>query len=104
MQDKNGILAPKYAKDQGETRNTIRKLVKSYWGEDYLLTDKQIDYIAEDVFYLAEWAYITTYLAENFEIEDIIQFDYEDGKGLFSKKQYDAVMNGKFPREWHGIC
>lgn len=94
--DNRGMLSVELAKKHGETRNTIRQQVKDAWGEDYMLTDEQIDYLTEDVFYLADWACIATYLAENFEIEDIIEFN----SGVFTQFQKDAVANEMTPKEY----
>lgn len=84
----------------GETRQSIIDQVREAFGDDYLMTDKQIDYYAEDVFELADWAYIATYLAENFDIEDTIEFDHIKGTGEFSDFQYEAVMAGMTPKEY----
>lgn len=94
--DNRGMLSVELAKKHGETRNTIRQQVKDAWGEDYMLTDEQIDYLTEDVFYLADWACIATYLAENFEIEGIIEFN----SGVFTQFQKDAVANEMTPKEY----
>lgn len=94
--DNRGMLSVELAKEHGETRNTIRQQVKDAWGEDYMLTDEQIDYLAEDVFQLADWACIDTYLAENFEIEDVIEFN----SGVFTQFQKDAVTNEMTPKEY----
>jgi len=94
--DNRGMLPVELAKKYGETRNTIRQQVKDAWGEDYMLTDEQIDYLAKDVFHLADWACIDTYLAENFEIEDIIEFN----SGVFTQFQKDAVANEMTPKEY----
>jgi hypothetical protein len=94
--DNRGMLSVELAKKHGETRNTIRQQVKDAWGEDYMLTDEQIDYLTEDVFHLADWACIDTYLAENFEIEDVIEFN----SGVFTQFQKDAVANEMTPKEY----
>lgn len=96
--DNRGMLSVELAKKHGETRNTIRQQVKDAWGEDYMLTDEQIDYIAEDVFFLADWACIETYLAENFEIDDLIYYS-KPGK-IFSKFQIEAIENDMTPKEY----
>lgn len=96
--DNRGMLSVELAKKHGETRNTIRQQVKDAWGEDYMLTDEQIDYLAEDVFQLADWACIDTYLAENFEIDDLIYYS-KPGK-IFSKFQIEAIENGMTPKEY----
>lgn len=98
VEDEHGIMSVELAKTLGETRNTIRQQIKDDWGEDYMLTDEQIDYLAEDVFHLADWACIATYLAENFEIDDLIYFS-EPGK-IFSKFQIEAIENDMTPKEY----
>lgn len=84
----------------GETRQSIIDQVREAFGDDYLLTDEQVEYFAEDVFELADWAYIATYLAENFNLDDCIEFDHIKGTGMFTDKQYEAVMAGMYPREY----
>ena len=84
----------------GETRQTIIDQVREAFGDDYLMTDEQVAYFAEDVFGLADWAYICTYLAENFDIDDCIQYDYEHDGGKFTYHQYEAVMNDMTPKEF----
>ena len=84
----------------GETRQTIIDLVRADFAEDYLLTDAQIEYFAEDVFELADWACIATYLAENFELDDCIEYDGIRDGGMFSLLQYYAVMEGMTPKEY----
>ena len=84
----------------GETRQTIIDQVMDAFGDDYLLTPKQAAYFAEDVLELAEWAYICTYLAENYDIDDCIEFDHIKGTGVYSELQYEAVMAGKYPKEY----
>ena len=41
----------------GETRQTIIDQVREAFGDDYLMTDEQVEYFAEDVFELADWAF-----------------------------------------------
>ena len=87
----------------GETRKSIIDQVRYAFGKQYLLTDEQVEYFASDVFQLADWACIATYLAENFEIDDLIQFDHDynpEGRRLFSQFQYEAVMNDMYPSEY----
>lgn len=84
----------------GETRKTIIDQVREAFGYDYLLTEEQVEWFAWDVFGLADWACIGTYLAENFDIEDSIEFDHDKGTGLYTQLQYDAVMAGKYPRDY----
>lgn len=83
----------------GETRQTIIDHVREAFGDDYLLTDAQAEYFAEDVFGLADWACISTYLAENFEMEDCIEFDEIKGGGVFTELQHEAVRQGVYPKE-----
>ena len=84
----------------GETRQTIIDQVREAFGDDYMLTDAQVEYFAEDVFGLADWAYISTYLAENFEMEDCVLYDETTGGGMFTDFQHDAVAEGMTPKEY----
>lgn len=88
------------AKTEGETHKTIVEQCMDMWGEDYMLTDEQAEYFARDVFGLAEWACIQTYLTENFTIEDCIDFDGIKGTGIFTQFQIEAVTNGMTPKEY----
>jgi len=59
------------AKTEGTDKEGIKESVR--WAfSNYELTDEIVDYIADDVFELAEWAYIDTYLAENEDIDEIL--------------------------------
>ena len=87
----------------GETRQSIIDQVRDAFGDDYMLTDEQVEYFASDVFQLADWAYISTYLAENFDLDDLIEFDHKynpEGRRLFSNFQYEAVMHDMYPSEY----
>ena len=87
----------------GETRQSILAQVREAFGDDYMLTDEQVEYFAGDVFELADWASVATYLAENFDLDDLIEFDHNynpEGRRLFSDFQYEAVMAGKYPSEY----
>ena len=87
----------------GETRKSIIDQVQYAFGKQYLLTDGQVEYFASDVFQLADWACIATYLTGNFEIDDLIQFDHDynpEGRRLFSQFQYEAVMHDMYPSEY----
>lgn len=104
---RNGLSAPEYLEERakilaecGETRQSIIDQVREAFGDDYLMTDEQVEYFAEDVFELAEWACIATYLAENFQIDDCIEYDHIKGTGMFSDFQYEAVMAGLTPKEY----
>lgn len=90
----------KILQECGETRQTIIDQVREAFGDEYMLTDEQVAYFAEDVFELADWAYICTYLAENFDIEESIQYDHEHGGTMYTKFQHEAVMNGMTPKEY----
>lgn len=84
----------------GETHKTIAEQVRDAWGDDYMLNDEQVEYFAKDVFGIAEWACIDTYLSENFELDDCIEFDSIKNGGVFTQFQIDAVMNGMTPKEY----
>ena len=87
----------------GETRQSIIDQVREAFGDDYMLTDKQVEYFAGDVFELADWASVATYLAENFDLDDLIEFDHDynpEGRRLFSDFQYEAVMHDMYPSEY----
>lgn len=84
----------------GETRNTIKEQIREWWAEDYMMTDEQIDYFAKDVFNLADWAHTSTYLTENFAIDDCIEYDDIRDGGVFTKFQYEAICNGMTPKEY----
>lgn len=83
------------AKKEGETKMSIREQVRDAF-TDYLLTDKQVEVIADDVFELAEWAYVSTYIAENEDIEEMILTDDEE---FFTEQQRRAVRRGLLPCE-----
>jgi len=95
FRDNTGFVSVEDAEKEGETHKTIVEQVMDAWGEEYMLTDEQAEYFAEDVFGLAEWACITTYLAENFCIDDCIEFG-----GIFTRFQKEAVKNGMTPAEY----
>lgn len=87
----------------GETKQSIIEQVRDAFDDDYMLTDEQVEYFANDVFQLADWAYISTYLAENFNLDDLIEFDHDynpEGRRLFNDFQYQAVMAGMTPKEY----
>ncbi len=87
----------------GETRQSIIDQVRDAFGDDYMLTDEQVEYFAVDVFGLADWACIATYLAENFDLDDLIEFDHNynpEGRRLFTEFQYEAVMHDMYPSEY----
>jgi hypothetical protein len=90
----------KIIEECGETRQSIIDQVREAFGDDYLMTDEQVEYFAEDVFNLADWACIATYLAENFEIDDCIEYDHIKGNGMFNELQYKAVEAGLTPKEY----
>lgn len=80
--------------DNAETRNTIIDKVLCKFGEDYKLTHEQAELFAEDLFSIAEWAFIETYIAENIDIEAFIISSYESGTGDFTEEQYKLAFNG----------
>ena len=66
-ESQEGIISLDDAKKEGETRQTIREKVIKYFAQyDEELTEEEIQDHTEDVFDLAEWAFINTYLIENF--------------------------------------
>lgn len=96
-QDFSGFIPVERAKEFGDTHKTIVEEVRNMWGEDYMLTDEQVEYYAKDVFNLAEWACISTYLLESFELDDAIEYD-EDG--IFTEFQKEAVENDCTPKDY----
>ena len=87
----------------GETRQSIIDQIRDAFGDNYMLTDEQIEHFAGFVFGLADWAYIATYLAESFDLDGIIEFDHDCnpiGRRLFNDIQYEAVMNNMYPAEY----
>lgn len=85
-----------------ETRNTIREQIKYEFAEDYCLTDEQVDYFTFNLYEIAEWAYIETYISENFLIEDCIDEGTNTGneKSIFDEFQVDAVRSEMTPKEY----
>ena len=90
------FMPAEVAKDEGETRKSIIEQVEKSFKKDFLLTKKQTDFLAEDIFYYAEWACICTYLTD-FDLCDCIEGDEE---GLYSDLQKEAVRHDMTPREW----
>jgi len=84
------------AKVEGETKSSIREQVRDEFGDDYCLTEEQVNYVANEIFGAADWAYISTYIAECESLEDMITYDT---KGIFTAKQKEAVDCGALPRE-----
>lgn len=100
FRDNTGFISVEDAEVHGETHETIVQQVKDAWGEEYMLTDEQAEYFAENVLELAEWACIATYLAENFDLDDSIEYDGIRNGGIFTKFQHEAVANGQTPNEY----
>lgn len=82
----------------GETRQSIIDQIREAYGDDYMLTDRQVEFLAESIFWEADWAYISTYITDDFWIEDAIEADA--GETIFTQHQYEAVMNGQTPKEY----
>ena len=61
----------------GETRQSIIEQVRDAFGDDYTLTDEQTEVIADNVFGMADWACIATYLTEDFDLDDLFEFDHD---------------------------
>lgn len=98
LAERNKIL-----EECGETRQSIIDQVRDAFGDNYMLTDEQVEYFASDVFQLADWAYISTYLCQNFDLDNLIEFDHNynpEGRRLFNQFQYEAVMNNMYPSEY----
>ena len=87
----------------GETRKSIIDQVMDAFATQYMLTEKQVEYTAGYIFSMADWAYILTYLMENFAIEDLIESDHDkpENERVFTDTQYDAVMAGVYPAEYN---
>ena len=84
----------------GETRESILYHIREAYQDDYLLTDKQVEHIARSILNEADWASISTYISDDFMIEDIIEFDDFRQEHIFRPEQYEAVMAGVYPREY----
>lgn len=56
-----------------ETRKSIIQKVRDFFGDEHALSDAQVEAIAKDVFGLADWADICTYLQENIEIDSFLE-------------------------------
>lgn len=93
------IMPPEDAKKFGYTAADIRRMVREQYGEEYMLTEEQIAFYAEDIFYLAEWAHIETYL-QDAPIWDAIECDDERGNGHFTDFQKEAIAHNMTPLEW----
>lgn len=88
----------RYIETCGETRRSIMDKVREMCAEDYLLTEKQIEHIAEFILIEADGSSITSCLLDDFWMEDDIIADA--GMNFYTELQYDAVMAGKLPREY----
>lgn len=82
----------------GETRQSIIDQIREAYEEDYMLTDRQVEFLAESIFWEADWAYISTYITDDFWIEDAIEAD--GGDTIFTYHQYEAILNGQTPKEF----
>ena len=82
----------------GETRQTIIDQVRKAFGDDYLMTDEQVEFLAESIFWEADWAYISTYITNDYWIDDTIEADAAET--IFTYHQYEAVLNGQTPKEF----
>ena len=83
---------------RGETRESIMYHIREAYQDDYLLTDKQVEYLAYALLNEADWASISTYITDDFWIEDAILFDEE--RQVFSDRQVQAVEAGVYPRKY----
>lgn len=94
-EDREDILA-----NCGETRQSIIDQIRDAYEDDYMLTDRQVEFLAESVFWEADWARISTYITDDFWIEDAIEAD--GGDTIFTYHQYEAILNGQTPKEYSG--
>lgn len=92
-EDREDILA-----NCGETRQSIIEEVREAFADDYMLTEKQIEYLAEALFWEADWSYIATVINNDYWIYDAIDFGYDGGH--FTRFQYEAITNGQTPKEY----
>ena len=86
----------------GETRESIIRQIRDAFGEDYMLTDKQIEHLAESVFDEVDWISVSSFLTSDFWLEDDIIF-YE-GAGIFTRHQHEAIMYGMTPKVYADRC
>jgi hypothetical protein len=82
----------------GETRQSIIDQIREAYEDDYMLTDRQVEFLAESIFWEADWAYISTYITDDFWIEDAIEADAAET--IFTYHQYEAILNGQTPKEF----
>lgn len=82
----------------GETRQSIIDQIREAYEDDYMLTDRQVEFLAESMFWEADWAYISTYITNDFWIDDAIEADA--GETIFTPHQYEAILNGQTPKEF----
>ena len=92
-EDREDILA-----NCGETRRSIIAQIRGAFQEDYLLTEKQIEYLAECALNEADWSCIQTLITNDYWIDDAIDFGYDGG--IFTHHQYEAIMNDMTPLEF----
>lgn len=96
-----GMVSVDIALKYGDTRKTIAEQIADGYREDYMLTDEQIDRCTESVFQDLEWSCVATNITESFWIEDLIDFSYDmASETVFTKFQYEAIMNGMTPKEY----
>lgn len=84
----------------GETRQNIIDQVREMFQEDYMLTEKQIEYLAECAFNEADWASILTVIGNDYWIDSTIEYEGIRGNRMFTKFQYEAVVDGQTPKEY----
>ena len=82
----------------GETRQSIIDQVREAFEDDYMLTEEQIEYLAECALNEADWSCITTVITNDYWIDDAIDFGYDGG--IFTHHQYEAIMNDMTPLEF----
>lgn len=82
----------------GETRQSIINQVREAFQDDYMLTEKQVEYIAAMALYEADWSCITTVITNDCWIDDAVEYAYE--ASICTKFQYEAIMNEMTPKEY----
>ena len=82
----------------GETRQSIIDQIREAYEDDYMLTDRQVEFLAESIFWEADWAYISTYITNDYWIDDAIEADAAET--IFTYHQYEAILNDMTPKEF----
>lgn len=101
--DSREFVPVEKAEELGDTRNTIKDQIRDLYAEEYMLTDEQLEACTKCVFNELNWSCVYTQIAESFWLDDLIDFSYSMlNENVFTKHQYEAVMDGKTPEEYAG--